>query len=80
MIAGAGLELIRATGAYSFLVPPAAVMGIIERGKNKSDVGRNESGLGGVLSVVAGAERMALRKMNLPFGLSMIAIGRKSIG
>ena len=24
-------------------------MGVIERGKNKSDVGRNESGLGGLL-------------------------------
>ena len=47
MVRGAGLDLVRATGAYSFLVPPAAVMGVVERGKNKSDVGRNESGLGG---------------------------------
>jgi SAM-dependent methyltransferase len=81
MVRGAGLELVRATGAYSFLVPPAAVMGIIERGKNKSDVGRNESGLGGVLGQVARAERALLRKVSLPFGLSVIAIGRRpSVG
>lgn len=77
MVRGAGLELVRATGAYSFLVPPAAVMGIIERGKKKSDVGRNESGLGGVLGQVARAERALLRKVGLPFGLSVIAIGRR---
>jgi SAM-dependent methyltransferase len=77
LVRGAGLDLVRATGAYSFLVPPAAVMGIVERGKNKSDVGRNESGLGGVLGQVARAERALLRKVSLPFGLSVIAIGRK---
>ena len=77
MIGGAGLELVRATGAYSFLVPPAAVMGVIERGKNKSDVGRNEGGLGGLLGQVARVERGLLRQMSLPFGLSVIAIGRK---
>jgi SAM-dependent methyltransferase len=77
MVRGAGLDLVRATGAYSFLVPPAAVMGVVERGKNKSDVGRNEGGLGGVLGQVARAERALLRRVNLPFGLSVIAIGRK---
>ena len=77
MVRGAGLDLVRATGAYSFLVPPAVVMGIVERGKNKSDVGRNESGLGGLLAQVARAERALLRKVSLPFGLSVIAIGRK---
>ena len=52
-------------------------MGIVERGKNKSDVGRNESGLGGLLGQVARAERALLRRVSLPFGLSVIAIGRK---
>jgi SAM-dependent methyltransferase len=80
MVRGAGLELVRATGAYSFLVPPAAVMGIVERGKSKSDVGRNESGLGGLLGQVARAERALLRRLSLPFGLSVIAIGRKRGG
>lgn len=73
----AGLDLVRATCAYSFLVPAAAVMGLLERGKSTSDVGRNESGLGGLLGQVARAERALLRKVSLPFGLSVIAIGRK---
>lgn len=77
MVRGAGLDLVRATGAYSFLVPPAMLMGVVERGKNKSDVGRNESGLGGLLGRVARAERALLRRVSLPFGLSVIAIGRK---
>ena len=77
MVRTAGLDLVRATGAYSFLVPPAAIMGLIERGKNKSDVGRNEGGLGGVLGQAARAERALLRRVSLPSGLSVIAIGRK---
>ncbi len=77
MVRSAGLDLVHATGAYSFLVPPAAVMGLVERGKNKSDVGRNEGGLGGLLGQVARAERAVLRKVSLPFGLSVIALGRK---
>lgn len=76
----AGLDLVRATGAYSFLVPPAAMMGLLERGKSTSDVGRNESGLGGLLGQVARAERAVLRRVSLPFGLSVIAIGRKPAG
>lgn len=79
LVRNAGLDLVRATGAYSFLVPPAAVMGVLERGKNKSDVGRNESGLGGVLGHVARAERAVLRRFSLPFGLSVIAVGRKPV-
>ena len=79
MVRHAGLELVRATGAYTFLVPPAAVMGVVERGKNKSDVGRNEAGLGGLLGQTARLERALLRKVDLPFGLSVIAIGRKPI-
>jgi SAM-dependent methyltransferase len=78
MIRRSGLELVRATGAYSFLVPPAAVMGVLERGKHKSDTGRNASGLGGLLGQAARAERALLRRFSLPFGLSVIAIGRKA--
>ncbi|MEY2583886.1 MAG: hypothetical protein QOE09_3735 [Ilumatobacteraceae bacterium] len=77
MVDGAGLDLVRATGAYSFLVPPAVLMGIVERGKNKSDVGRNEGGLGGLLGQLARVERGLLKRVSLPFGLSVVAIGRK---
>ena len=62
MVRGAGLDLVRATGAYTFLVPPAALMAVMERGKNKSDVGRNEGGLGGALGQVARAERALLKQ------------------
>ncbi len=75
----AGLEVIKATGAYSFLVPPAWLMGIIERGKAKSDVGRNQSGLGGVLGALASLERRFLRKFSVPFGLSAIVIARRPL-
>jgi SAM-dependent methyltransferase len=73
----AGLDVLRATGAYSFLVPPAAVLGLVERGAPKSDVGRNQSGLGGVLGSLAKLERRWLRRRNLPFGLSAIVAARK---
>jgi SAM-dependent methyltransferase len=72
-----GLDVVRATGAYSFLVPPAAVLAMVEHGRAASDVGRHESGLGGVLSALARAERAVLRRANLPSGLSVIAIAVK---
>ncbi len=77
MAEAAGLEVVKATGAYSFLVPPAWLMGIVERGKGKSDVGRNQSGLGGTLGVLAAWERRFLRRWSLPFGLSAIVIARR---
>jgi hypothetical protein len=52
-------------------------MGVVERGKNRSDVGRNEGGLGGVLGQLARIERGLLQRVSLPFGLSVIAVGRK---
>jgi SAM-dependent methyltransferase len=77
MAEAAGLEVLRATGAYSFLVPPAAVLGLVERGSAKSDVGRNERGLGGTFGLLAKAERRLLARRNLPFGLSAIVVARK---
>ncbi|MEO7397661.1 MAG: methyltransferase domain-containing protein [Ilumatobacteraceae bacterium] len=77
MASAAGLDIITATGAYTFLVPPAFVMGLLERRRAKSDVGRNRSGLGGILGMLATAERRVLRRFELPFGLSVIVIARK---
>ena len=77
MVQAAGLHLERATGAYSFLLPPAALLGLLERGSAKSDVGRNESGLGGLLGAAARIERRLLHRIDMPAGLSAIAIGRK---
>ena len=73
---GAGLDVIKATGVYSFLVPPAFAMHLFERGKGKSDVGRNQSGLGGALGVLARGERRLLRRWNLPVGLSSVVVAR----
>jgi SAM-dependent methyltransferase len=78
LLHGAGLEVVRATGAYTFLVPPAVVLGVVERGRATSDVGRNQSGLGGVLPALARAERAVLRHGDLPTGLSVIAIAVKT--
>jgi len=79
MATASGLEIITATGAYSFLVPAACVMGKLEKNKAKSDVGRNESGLCGLLGALAGAERRLLKRFRLPFGLSAIVIARKPV-
>ncbi len=73
-----GLTVERATGAYTFLVPPAAAKAVLERGETASDLDRHESGLGGALGAVAAAERAVLRHASLPFGLSVLAIGRKA--
>jgi len=74
---GAGLQVERATGAYSFLVPPAAVKALLERGRTSSDLDVQPGGLGGVLGVAARAERALLRRMSLPFGLSVAVVARK---
>lgn len=76
----AGLEVVRATGAYTFLVPPAFVLGLVERGKAKSDVGRQQSGLGGALGALASVERRLLRRVDVPFGLSAIVVARRPGG
>jgi hypothetical protein len=53
------------------------VLAVLERGRATSDVGRNESGLGGVLPMLARAERALLARTDLPTGLSVIAIAVK---
>lgn len=77
LVVSAGLQPEVATGAYSFLVPPAAVKAVVERGRQSSDLDNNASGLGGTLGLVARAERAVLRRASIPFGLSVVAIGRK---
>lgn len=77
LVSMSGLEPVRSTAAYSFLVPPAAVKAVLERGKVDSDIDRNEDGLHGLLPRLAQAERAVLRRMDLPVGLSVVAIGRR---
>jgi ubiquinone/menaquinone biosynthesis C-methylase UbiE len=71
-----GVEVLRATGAYTFLVPPAAVLAVANRDGSASDLDRDQRGLGGVLPALAAAERAVLRHVPVPFGLSVLAVGR----
>jgi ubiquinone/menaquinone biosynthesis C-methylase UbiE len=75
-----GLHVERATGAYSFLVPAAAAKAVIERGRTESDLDEHRDGLGGLLAKVAAAERAVLRRVSLPAGLSVLAVGRVADG
>ncbi len=71
-----GCEVVRSTGAYAFLVPPAAAKAVLERGQVASDLDVQPGGVGGVLPRLAEAERRWLRHHDLPWGLSALAIGR----
>jgi SAM-dependent methyltransferase len=77
LVGEAGLQLERSTGAYSFLVPPAAAKTLVERGETSSDLDRNPGGLGGVLGAAAALERRVLQRLDLPFGLSVLAVARR---
>jgi len=77
MLTAAGLTVERASGAYSFLVPPAAVKSVLERGESTSDLDRNQDGLHGTLGAMARAERALLQHVDLPAGLTVFALGRR---
>jgi ubiquinone/menaquinone biosynthesis C-methylase UbiE len=77
LAANAGLDIIRSTGAYSFLVPPAWLKSRVERNTTSSDLDSNTSGLFGLLGLLARFERRILRVVSLPFGLSVIVVARK---
>lgn len=72
----AGLVVERATGAHSYLVPPAAVKSLLERGRSSSDLARHKGGLHGLLGWAAAGERRLLRRVSLPAGLSVMVIAR----
>ena len=78
LLGDAGCKLVRSTGAYVFLVPPAFVKALVERRASSSDLDRHDDGLRGVLPSVATVERAVLRRMSIPFGLSVVAVGRVS--
>jgi ubiquinone/menaquinone biosynthesis C-methylase UbiE len=73
----AGLIPVRATHAYSFLVPPALLLALAHRLKRPgaraaSDLERDR--LGGLFGAVATAERRVLAKRDLPLGLSVLVL------
>jgi SAM-dependent methyltransferase len=77
LVADAGCDVVRATGAYAFLVPPAAAKAVLERGRTASDLARQETGLGGILPRMAAVERRWLARHDLPFGLSVVVVATK---
>jgi SAM-dependent methyltransferase len=79
LLTWAGLDVVRATGAFSFLVPPAAVKTVVERGRSRSDLESGQGRIGEALVATATAERAVLRRTSLPTGLSVLAIGRKPL-
>ena len=74
-----GLSVDRATGAYSFLVPPAAVKAALEGGRSTSDLDRHGGGLGGLLGGAAALERRVVGRWSLPAGLSVVVVGRRQL-
>lgn len=73
----AGLTPIRATGAYTFLAPPAAAKAVLERGRTESDLDTSPGGMGGALTRLAAVERALLRRRDLPTGLSVVTVAAK---
>lgn len=73
----AGLEVVHSTGVYSFLIVPAWVKSILENKKSLSDTAQNQSGMLGTFGVLAWLERLLLRHVALPFGLSVLVVARK---
>jgi len=77
LAASAGLDIVRSTGAYSFLVLPAWLKSRVERNTTSSDLDNNTSGLFGLLGLLSRFERRILRVVSLPFGLSVVVVARK---
>jgi len=73
----AGLRCDRATGAYLFLVPPAAAKAVVEHGRTDSDLDTSPGGMGGALTRLAAAERRLIGRRDLPTGLSVLAVATR---
>ncbi len=79
---GAGLRVQRATYAYAFLAPPAAVLGLLERrhepaaANARSDLERRP--LDRLFRPLASRERQWLAKHDLPVGLSVAVLATRT--
>jgi len=73
----AGLDVATATGAFSFLVPPAAVKALIDRRGTTSDLDDDGGWLRGALTWLARVERRVIHRTSLPFGLSVVVLAVK---
>jgi SAM-dependent methyltransferase len=81
LVERAGLAVRRATYAYSFLAPPAAVLALLQRGRSRttgdtgSDVERRA--FEGVFARLADAERRWLTRRDIPFGTSAVVVASR---
>jgi SAM-dependent methyltransferase len=82
-IAAGGLELERITHFNTLLFPPIAAIRLLRRlrpadGEAQSDFGMpgGEGSLNRLLAGVFGLEARLLRRANLPFGVSLLAVAR----
>jgi len=73
----AGLETLRATGAYTFLVPPAFAKALLERGRATSDLEGDGGVAAQVLARLAAIERQVLARRDIPTGLSVLVLARR---
>jgi SAM-dependent methyltransferase len=82
LVEGAGFRVTRATYAYSFLAPPAAALGVVDRLRDRrypaagSDVDKRS--LDRVFAPLAAAERRWLTRHDLPCGTSVIVLAERS--
>ena len=73
----ADLDVVAATGAYSFLLAPAFGLALFKRKGSSSDLSHNQSGLGGLFGAAASLERRLIRHVGIPVGLSAVVVARK---
>jgi SAM-dependent methyltransferase len=77
----AGLTVARATYAYSFLAPPAAALGALDRVRRRRDVPAgsdvDKRALDRVFSPLADHERRWLAGHDLPFGTSLVLLATR---
>lgn len=82
LLAAAGFEPVRITYWNTLLFPAAATVRIARRNtpRDSSDLADYDEGAGTRLADAAlGLERALLRMVDLPFGLSVFAVARKSL-
>ncbi len=77
----AGLTVARATYAYSFLAPPAAALGALDRVRHRRDVPAgsdvDKRALDRVFAPLADRERSWLAGHDLPFGTSLVLLATR---
>jgi len=77
LVFASGMEVEKATGAFSFLIPLAWVRSKLPRSNKSSDLSNNASGLLGLLGTLSRVETRLVARRSLPFGLSVLVLGRK---